>query len=326
MRERVFDRHERVRSTGMQTPTFDPGLTQQFDGTLRRAINKDGSFNVRRRGTTWRDTHPYLYLINAPWPVFLAIVFASYLVVNTLFALVYFALGPDQLQGADAATGFRHFLNGFFFSAHTLTTVGYGSISPKGVEANLVAAFEAMVGLMGFALATGVLYGRVSRPSARIGFSGNMIVAPYQDGTSLQFRIVNQRANALMELEAKVLLMTVEGPPGALARKYKTLRLERESVYFLPLTWTIVHPIDRESPLDGRTAEELQKLQAEFLILIKGFDDTFSQTVHARYSYRYDEIVWGTRFVPAFQIDPDGDIVLEVGRVGALSAPEALQA
>src|SRR4029079_2232938 len=158
---------------------------------------------------------------------------------------------------------------------HTLTTVGYGSISPKGVAANLVAAFEAMVGLMGFALATGVLYGRVSRPSARIGFSENMIVAPYQDGTSLQFRIVNQRANALMELEAKVLLMTVEGPPGGLARKYKALRLERESVYFLPLTWTIVHPIDRESPLDGRTAEQLQNLHAARVIPLKSVCERF---------------------------------------------------
>src|SRR2546423_12633205 len=292
MRECIFDRHERVRSTGMQTPTFDPGLTQQFAGTLRRAINKDGSFNVRRRGTTWRDTHPYLYLINAPWPVFLAIVFASYLAVNTLFALVYFALGPNQLQGADAATSFDHFLNGFFFSAHTLTTVGYGSISPKGVEANLMAAFEAMVGLMGFALATGVLYGRVSRPSARIGFSENMIVAPYQEGTSLQFRIVNKRINSLIELQARVMLMVVESVEGELKRNFKILTLERENVIFFPLTWTVVHPIDQDSPLYGKTAAELKERQAEFLILIKGFDDTFSQTVHARYSYRYDELQW----------------------------------
>ena len=306
----------------METPTFDPGLTQQFTSPLRRAINKDGSFNVHRRGMTWRDVHPYLRLINMPWGRFFGLIFLAYITMNTLFALIYFSLGADQLQGADAPTAFDHFLNSFFFSAHTLTTVGYGSISPKGIAANFVAAFEAMVGLMGFALATGLLYGRVSRPSARIGFSENMLIAPYQDGTSLQFRIVNKRPNNLMELEAKVLLMTVEGAAGRPTRRYQTLQLERESVYFFPLTWTIVHPIDQNSPMFGKNADDLAKLQAEVLILIKGFDDTFSQTVHARYSYRYDEVVWGARFALAFEIDEAGDIVLDLEKVGALAPAE----
>jgi len=197
--------------------------------------------------------------------------------------------------------------------------VGYGSISPKGTAANILAALEALSGLMGFAIATGLLYGRFSKPTAKIGFSQTMLIAPYQEGTSLQFRVVNQRANILMELEAKVLLMTVEGATGQPTRKYQPLNLERSSVYFFPLTWTVVHPIDPESPLYGKTAEDLALLQAEVLILIKGFDDTFSQTVHTRYSYRYDEIVWGARFTPAFRIDDDGDMVLDVDRVGALA-------
>jgi inward rectifier potassium channel len=230
------------------------------------------------------------------------------------------------LQGADSPTEWAHFLNSFFFSAHTLTTVGYGSISPKGTAANVVAAIEAMVGLMGFALATGLLYGRVSRPSAKIGYSSNLLITPYQDITSLQFRVVNQRENILMELDAIVTLMTVVGPPGNLRREFSTLRLERRTVYFLPLTWTIVHPIDTHSPLYGKTHDDLAQLQAEVLVLIKGFDDTFSQTVHSRYSYRYDEIVWGARFTPAFNIDPEGDIVLEVDKVGALAAADASKA
>ena len=176
---------------------------------------------------------------------------------------------------------------------------------------------------MGFALATGLLFGRVSRPSARIGYSEKMTVTPYLDGTSLQFRVVNQRANNLMELEAKVLFMTVEGPPGELRRDYKVLKLERHNVFFFPLTWTIVHPIDEHSPLHGKTAQDLERLQAEILILIKGFDDTFSQTVHSRYSYRYDEIAWGARFVPAFDTDAEGALVLEVNKVGALALPQS---
>src|SRR5215472_5154611 len=307
----------------MEKPTFDPGLTQKYTGALHRIINKDGTFNVHRRGGTLRDYNPYLYLINVPWPGFLGIIFAAYLVVNTVFALAYYSLGPNELQGADAPTALAHFLNSFFFSAHTLTTVGYGSISPRGTAANFIAASEAMVGLMGFALATGLLYGRVSRPSARIGYSEKMTVAPYLDGASLQFRVVNQRANNLMELEAKVLFMTVEGPPGHMRRDYKVLRLERHSVFFFPLTWTIVHPIDEHSPLRGKTAQDLERLQAEILILIKGFDDTFSQTVHSRYSYRFDEIAWGARFVPAFATNFHGDLVLEVDKVGALAPADS---
>ncbi len=301
-------------------PSFDPGLTNQVAGTLTRAINKDGSFNVERHGTNWRDTHPYLYLINASWPVFLGIVFLAYLVVNTMFAEIYYALGPGQLQGIDESTSLLRFLNGFFFSAHTLTTVGYGNFAPNTIGANVVAAIEAMVGLMGFALATGLLFGRVAKPSALIGFSEKALIAPYQDVTSLQFRIVNLRSNVLIELQANVLLMTVEGPENGRIRKYQNLTLERQQVYFFPLTWTVVHPIDEKSPLYGKTPAELERLQAEILILIKGFDETFSQTVHARYSYRYDELVWDAKFTPAFQIDSDGRMILDVDRVGAFAA------
>src|SRR5579871_4506735 len=259
----------------MQKPSFDPGLTQQVTGTLRRAINKDGSFNVERQGMSWRDIHPYLYLINASWPVFLTFVFAAYLIANTIFAVAYFALDPSQVQGTAAPTQMARFFNDFFFSAHTLTTVGYGNLAPAGLTANSLAAFEAMIGLMGFALATGLLFGRVAKPSARIGFSQTALIAPYQDLQSLQFRIVNKRSNVLIELEASVLLMTVEGPPGQLTRKYAALTLERPRVYFFPLTWTVVHPIDESSPLFGKTAAELERLQAKVLILLKGFDETF---------------------------------------------------
>src|SRR4051812_31111531 len=303
----------------MQKPSFDPGITQQFSAPVRRIINPDGSFNVRRRGSTWRDFHPYLLLINSSWPLFLAVVFLGYLVVNTMFAAVYYAIGTEQLQGINEPTAWQRFIETFFFSAHTLTTVGYGSISPRGVGANIVAALEALTGVLGFAVATGLLFGRVSRPSARIGFSENMLLTEYQDGASLQFRIVNRRKNSLMELEARTMLMTVVMENGKAKRNYQLLKLEREKVIFFPLTWTVVHPIDSESPLFGRTAEELRRLQAEVLILIKGYDDTFSQTVLARRSYRHDEIVWGRRFAPAFFVDAEGALVLEVSKVGEIA-------
>jgi inward rectifier potassium channel len=146
-----------------------------------------------------------------------------------------------------------------------------------------------------------------------------MLFAPYREGQSLQFRIVNRRPNVLMEIEASVLLMTVEGPKATAVRKYQRLALERDSVYFLPLTWTIVHPIEENSPLKGMTFSDLETLQAEFLILIKGYDDTFSQTVHSRFSYRYDELVWDARFTAAFDIDSAGDVILDPRKVGAFT-------
>jgi inward rectifier potassium channel len=295
--------------------TFDPGLTQQFTGELRRAINKDGSFNVRRRGAPLSTLNPYLFLVDTSWPKFLGCVVIAFLLINQVFALLYLAIGIDHLVGEGVNTGVGPFASAFFFSVHTLTTVGYGSVYPRGVGANIVASVEAMVGLLGFALATGLLYARFSRPSAKIVFSDCILIAPYQDMTSLQFRIANQRSNTVIDLQATVLLMTVERNNGDLKRVYTDLPLERKSVYFFPLTWTIVHPIDSESPLYGKTAEDLARLEAEFLILIRGFDDTFSQTVNARYSYRHDEMRWGSKFQPAFRVDPGGNLILDLDRV-----------
>jgi inward rectifier potassium channel len=305
----------------MRKPSFDPGLTQTFAGPLRRIINDDGSFNVRREGTSWRDVHPYLHLINMRWPAFLGWVFIAYALVNVIFACIYYAIGVNQLDGANAPTALHRFLNVFFFSSHTLSTVGYGNISPRGIGANTVAAFEALIGVLGLAVATGLLFGRVSRPSAKIGFSESMVIAPYQDGSALEFRVANRRSNSLVELDARLVMMRVQTESGVAKREYDLLRLERPNVIFLPLTWTVVHPIDQDSPLFGKTADDLSRLQVEFLILIKAYDDTFSQTVLARRSYRHDEIVWGRRFAPAFYVDESGDMVVELPKIGAL-APE----
>ena len=298
----------------MEKAKFDPGLTQQYGGPLRRAVNSDGTFNVIRRGTSWQDFHPYLQLVSVSWTAFFALLLAGYTAVNLIFASLYYMLGPDALRGVLPG---NRFLIAFYFSSQTLTTVGFGSIAPNSHTANLLAAFEALTGLLGFAVATGLLFGRVSRPSARIGFSERALIAPYQDGTSLQFRVVNRRENSLIEPQASVLLMTVERNGNGVRRNYAVLNLERPNVLFLPLTWTIVHPIDSESPLWNKTAQQLVEAEAELLILIKAWDETFSQTVHQRFSYRFNEIVWNARFTPAFTVGSTGDLVLDVGKVGA---------
>jgi inward rectifier potassium channel len=300
----------------MKKESFDPGLTTQFSGDLRRTINPDGSFNVKRTGLKWRDANPYLMLIDTTWPRFLLVVTVAFLAVNVAFACLYLIVGIEHLRGLES--DMSGFANAFFFSFHTLTTVGYGNVYPEGAMANTISSMEAATGLMVFAIATGLLYGRFSRPSARIVYSKSAIIAPYQDGTSLQFRVANARSNTLMNMEARVLLMIVDSSNGELKRNFIDLPLERTRIYFFALTWTIVHPIDSSSPFFGKSSEDLAKLSAEILILIQGFDDTFSQQVHSRYSYRHDELIWGAKFNPAFKIDTKGDLVVQVDHIDEL--------
>src|ERR1022692_4848455 len=297
---------------------FDPGLTRQYTGPLLRAINKDGSFNVQRTGLRSLAGNAYIGLVSMSWPRFMVFVSLAYLVVNAVFAGIFLALGSDALHASVGSLGLGEFGRAFFFSVQTLTTVGYGSLYPAGIAANTIAGVEAAFGLMGFALATGLLFARFSRPSSKLVFSETMVVAPAADGgSSLQFRIANQRSNVLMEVEARLMLSTVErGPNGEMKRNFAQLHLEVRQISFLALTWTVGHPITPESPLHGKSHQHLKDLQAEVMILIKGFDDSFSQVVHTRYSYRWDEIQWSARFAPAFTTAPEGHMVLHVGKVG----------
>jgi inward rectifier potassium channel len=294
---------------------FDPGLSQKYTGEVRRTINPDGSFNVLRRGVRLWHKDVYHYLISISWRRFFGIMIAGFFAVNALFGTLYVLFGVEHLRGANVAAPGHEFLSAFFFSAQTFTTVGYGDITPEGVATNVVSSLEAALGLLGFALAAALFYGRFSRPTSRLVFSRQSVIAPYQEIRSLQCRIVNERPNMLMDLQATMILMTVEDKNGQPARAYRALELERTGIQFLPLTWTLVHPITDSSPLQGKTPEDLAAMQAEILVQIKSYDESFSQYIHSRYSYRFDEILWGARFLPAFQTTEDGDLVVEVDRV-----------
>ena len=302
------------------TPSFDPGLTQQYTGPLLRAINKDGSFNVRRRGLHGLAGSIYMHLVNLSWPRFWGLVALAFLTTNIIFAMIYTGLGTESLRAAADDIGLGLFGKAFFFSVHTLTTVGYGDIYPLGLAANVVASAEAALGLIGFALATGLLFARFSRPNAQLVFSHRMVVAPYRDGHSLQFRMANRRNNVLTDVLVDMMLMTVEqDTEGKLRRNFVELKLERSKIFFLALTWTVVHPIDESSPLIGMKAADLERLQAEILILIRGYDDSFTQVVNTRYSYRWEEVEWSARFAPAFDVSPAGHLVLDLNRISATS-------
>jgi len=301
----------------MQKPAFDPGLTTQYGARLSRAVNRDGAFNVRRTGATWRAFHLWQRIVSMSWIGFSTLAVGSYLVANTIFAFIYYLLPTGEIGGIEATSASTKFLYGFFFSAHTLTTVGYGNFAPRSILANSIASVEALSGLLGFSVLTGLLVARASRPTARIRFSRNGLVTPYQNTTALMFRVANERPYNLIEVEARAMLMTVDSNSSAPVRKFDLLTLERPTILFFALSWTIVHPIDESSPLWGKTPQDLERLQAEILLMIKGFDETFGQTVNARFSYRYDEIVWNAKFTPTFFVDPaDGELVLELDRLG----------
>jgi inward rectifier potassium channel len=227
------------------------------------------------------------------------------------FRLELRLIGIDQISGLSGLNGWSKFLQVYYFSFQTFTTLGYGSISPSGDLSGFIASIEPMVGLISFAIVTGLLYGRFSRPTARFRYIKNAIIAPYQDGWSFQFRIANRRQIQLIELEAKLMLVFSETTNGNKQRKFFNFNLELNKLSFLPINWTLVHPMDENSPLFNKTPEELQKSDLEFLILIKGFDDTFSQVVHSRHSYIFHEIIWGAKFVRPFYSDEDGTTILD---------------
>lgn len=306
----------------LDTVRFDPGLTQQYGGELKRAVNRNGSLNVRRRHGNWRDSHPYLFLVRITWTRFIALVISSVLVLNLVFASLYIAVGLENLKNSEAPTAWGSFMNAFFFSAHTLTTVGYGNMWPVGFAANVVAATESLVGVLGFAIATGLMFGRFSRPSARFGFSENAIISPYQSATALEFRVANRRTNDIINVDAQVMLMFVEICDGKPTRRFEKLELERREILFFALPWTIVHPITESSPLWGKTQQDLERQRMEVIVLIRGFDDTFGQNIHSRFSYRWDEVLWGARFSPAFAFEPSGDLAIDLDRIGATTAAE----
>jgi inward rectifier potassium channel len=198
----------------------------------------------------------------------------------------------------------------FFFSAQTLTTVGYGRISPEGFIASMIAAIESMVGLMGFAIITGILYGKFSRPTARILFSEQAIIAPYRGINALEFRIVNQRKNQLIEVEVQVLLSMNQLIDGQRKGVFLDLPLESKRVNFFPLPWTIVHPIDEKSPIYQYTSQDLIDADAEIIIMVKAYDDSFSQNIYKRYSYTAAEILWGAKFNVIYKNGNDGYVNL----------------
>ncbi len=291
----------------------DLGLGEKSSSGNIRSLNKDGSFNVKKINISFWDRKSFFHsLTTMSWFNFFTVILFAYVVVNLFFASVYVLIGVEHLTGITAETTFEKFTEAFFFSAQTISTLGYGRVAPVGMATNIIAAIEAMLGLLSFALATGLLYGRFSKPTARIKYSTNAVIAPYQDINGFMFRVINLRQSELFEVEITVTLSLKR--ENSELRNFFTLDLERKKIVLFPSVWTVVHPINESSPMYKMTPSDSISKDAEIIIMIKAFDESFSQTVYSRSSYKANEILWGQKFVYLIQQD-DNSFVVDASRI-----------
>jgi inward rectifier potassium channel len=275
-----------------------------------RMLNKDGTFNVRRKGFPFNAAfNAYHLLLNMRLSHFILLILGWFVAANLFFALLYMAVGVSHLAGIETRGLGSQFMDAFFFSTQTFTTVGYGRISPVGLPANIISALEALTGLMSFALITGLLYGRFSMPESRLKYSDKAVIAPYREISALMFRMANLQKNQLLDIEIQVMVAMFETKNGGKVRSFYGLNLERNTVNFFPTSWTIVHPIDDKSPFFGMDKTAFTDSEPEILTLFKAFDDKYFQVIHSSYSYTVDEIEWGAKFMGVLGVEEGWPVI-----------------
>ena len=295
----------------MAKTTKDPGFGHGSKLGAKRIINKDGSSNIVHINRKSNVNDLYSYLISISWTKFFIFILAGYILINVAFGLLYTFIGIDQIT-TETGNFLTDFLHGFFFSAQTITTVGYGGIAPEGVSASVISTFEALLGLLSFSFITGLLYGRFSKPRASIHFSDNMVLTQFKNGRALMFRLMNNRKNIMIEPEVTVTLsISKKDNDGNYKRTFYNLDLERRNITYLPTIWTIVHEIDSDSPLFSYEDKEIVKLDAELYILAQYHEQSFSQKVYQMFSYHFDQIKAGHKFVQSSSFDESGYTILD---------------
>ena len=267
-----------------------------------RFLSREGRSNLVQYGLRRHFyTDVYHSWLQAPWRVALGAVTILYFGVNCLFAAAYLLVGGVENLGP------RSYADAFFFSVQTIATIGYGHMVPVSHAANALVTVESLIGLIGVAMATGLMFAKFARPTARILWSRVAVVAPFEGVPSLMLRVANQRANQVVEAQIRVtLLISEETSEGIPIRRNIDLHLRRSQSTVFALSWTVVHPLTAESPFVTHTREQLLGGRAEIIASLTGLDDGFNQTIHSRHSWAMDEIAWNARFVDIIGTLPDG--------------------
>jgi inward rectifier potassium channel len=285
----------------------ESGLGTNSTLNAGRFFNRDGSPNIEVGGMTfWERINWYHALLNMPRWKFALLVLFFFISINLLFAFAYLFIGIEHLGGMVANSNAEKFGEAFFFSAQTFTTVGYGRINPIGFWASVTAAFEALCGLMSFALATGLLYGRFAKPKAYIRYSKNALLAPFKDSVALMFRMVPYTKNYLVNVEVKVTIAMKVTEDGVIKTRFYNAALDIAKANTMTSNWTLVHIINEDSPLYSLSKEDINNASLEMLVFVQGFDESFSNTVVSRTSYTADEFVYGAKFLPMYGPAADG--------------------
>ena len=298
-----------------QKESEELGFGNKAYSKTTRLITHQGEFNVEKEGLNfWASLDAYHELINLKWAAFFGIIFSLFFSVNLVFAVLYYFSGPEAITHSIGMTPTERFFEAFYFSTQTITTVGYGKLSPNSNFVSALAAIEAFLGFLGFALATGLMFARFSKPRKRLVYSDNAIIAPYKGINALMFRFANSGKNQLIETEVDMVAAIWD--ENDQRRYFQPLKLERNKISFFSTSWTVVHPIAEDSPIYAMSHADMENCQIEIIIMFKAFDDTYARFIYDRNSYLANEIVWGKKFVPLFNNSDQSVMKIDFQKIG----------
>ena len=282
-----------------------------------RLLTRDGQLNVQQ--DTRYSFVVYNHLISVSWQRLLAYAFAAFILINFTFSTFYYLAGGIKClrNVVDRPSNFQEFLDIFFFSTQTFTTVGYGHVFPSCVGANFIAAFESFTGWIFFSIVTGLFYAKFTQPRVEVRLSDIAVIEHFKDGFGFKFMLANEYENKLVDLEVTLDLIKLEVINGRYKKRFYQLFLFRKRIPYLSVPWTVVHPIDEHSPLYGMLKEQFETEHLEFFVQVKAFDEAHRQVLFKEFSYfGSKEVLWGRKFVNIQRYTETGALKINMRRFG----------
>lgn len=286
-----------------------------------RFLNQDGSTNIKRKKSFTDTSDLYHRFLAASHFEFTTAIVVIYILINIIFGLIYFLIGPSQMSGLRSQNTIDFLIECFFFSVQTFSTIGYGHISPIGLIANIIVSIQALAGISSIAIMSGLFFARFSRATARVVFSKVALLTQHEGQSVFMFRIANRRMNQIIDAHVSLVLAhDVVTAEGNKIRKLTDLIVARQKTPVFALSWTVYHVIAESSPFYKITLEQLNEMNAEILVLVSGNDETFNQFVHSRFSYAAEDILVGAHFEDILIRDHNGHISVKVDWISKVKA------